>query len=317
MAFVLASMALLFGVRVHAAAQTTAFTYQGHLLQNGAPANGAHDFVFTLWDAASGGNKIGPTISQSGYPVANGVFNIDLDFGANVFTGSQRYLEVNIDGKSLTPRQAITSSPVAVYALSAASGNIAVSGTTASQFSNDHLYAGVNLAGLGRTMVMIASPAFNPPGTSTVSGYTAAVNVHAITNQVQSNTTLGGGPGGGIIVATASLGDARMLVEIDPAYKDFASKLFVGGHYNNLQVDVLATDSAGVGYVAQSFCYGKVYVTDLQPMPQTGLFEMQIVAASTGIRIASLGPTGKVKDYVETGWDFVNNTLLSTAPCVN
>ena len=39
-------------------AQGTAFTYQGRLADNGAPANGAYDFQFTIFDALSGGNSL-------------------------------------------------------------------------------------------------------------------------------------------------------------------------------------------------------------------------------------------------------------------
>src|SRR6185312_2894995 len=114
--------AMLLVSSAYATNQTTALTYQGHLLQNGTPTNGNHNLVFTLWDAASGGNQVGSTINQSGYPVANGVFNIDLDFGAAAFSGQQRWLDVSVDGTELTPRQPVNASPVAVYALSAANG---------------------------------------------------------------------------------------------------------------------------------------------------------------------------------------------------
>ena len=38
-----------------AGAQGTTFTYQGQLNIAGSPANGLHDMVFRLYDAASGG----------------------------------------------------------------------------------------------------------------------------------------------------------------------------------------------------------------------------------------------------------------------
>jgi hypothetical protein len=294
-----------------ATAQSTAFTYQGHLLQNGTPTSGSHDLSFTLWDAVSGGAQKGPTISQGGYPVANGVFTIDLDFGANVFTGAQRWLEVKVDGNALTPRQPINSVPVAQIVLSSTNG-MSVTGTaTSSQFTNDHLYTGVSITGQNLPMVMQVSPAFNPAGTSKQAGYSNAVDVYSLTSQASNVVTVGGGGGGG--AGKAALGDVRMLVALDPAYAGIAKQMYAGLHYDNLQIDVL---QASGGSIIQSFCYATVFVSTLQPMPQTGAYEMAIQAGEVGTRIAKLSSAGAVTGYVESGWNFTSNTALTTAPCV-
>ena len=52
---------LLFSITL--VAQTTAFTYQGKLADNGNPANGHYDFQFSLFDALSGGAQQGTTHS--------------------------------------------------------------------------------------------------------------------------------------------------------------------------------------------------------------------------------------------------------------
>ena len=192
------SVALFTASLAFATAQSTAFTYQGHLLQNGTPTSGSHDMSFTLWDAASGGAQKGPTISQGGYPVANGVFTIDLDFGANVFTGAQRWLEVKVDGNALTPRQPINSVPVAQIVLSSTNG-MSVTGTaTSSQFTNDRLYTGVSVTGQNLPMVMQVTPAFNPAGTSKQAGYSNAVDdVQPYQPGKQHGVGVGGGGGSG------------------------------------------------------------------------------------------------------------------------
>jgi len=64
-------------------AQGTAFTYQGRLSANGAPANGIYDFDFALFNTNSGGSEIGSTDFVLGVPVTNGLFTVSLDFGAN------------------------------------------------------------------------------------------------------------------------------------------------------------------------------------------------------------------------------------------
>lgn len=75
--------------------QVTAFTYQGHLTENGTPANGANDFTFTLSDHASGGATVGMSNVVNDLAVTNGLFTITLDFGA-AFDGNARWLEIAV-----------------------------------------------------------------------------------------------------------------------------------------------------------------------------------------------------------------------------
>ena len=77
-------------------AQTSAFVYQGKLQDGGAAANGTYQFEFKLFDAASGGNQIGNAISNLPATVANGIFAVNLDFGAANFDGTARFLEISV-----------------------------------------------------------------------------------------------------------------------------------------------------------------------------------------------------------------------------
>lgn len=106
-----------------AAPQLPDFNYQGKLEQNGYPANGNFAMTFSLWDAASGGNQIGATISEPAWPVQNGVFSINLDFDG-AFDDEQSWLEISINGDVL-PRQPIVTVPVAQFALN---GNVGPAG---------------------------------------------------------------------------------------------------------------------------------------------------------------------------------------------
>lgn len=108
-------------------AQTTTFTYQGKLTDAGNPANGNYDMEFKLFDALSGGAQQGSTITNPTVAVAGGIFAVNLDFGANVFTGATRYLEISVRPAGspnpytvLAPRQPITSSPYAIQTINAA-----------------------------------------------------------------------------------------------------------------------------------------------------------------------------------------------------
>lgn len=104
-----------------AAPQEPFFTYQGRLEQSGVPVEGARDLRFTLYDAASGGAMVGTPIVLDDYPVLGGVFTVDLAFDG-AFTGEQRWLEVEVDGVALLPRQAVNAAPVALYALNGTPG---------------------------------------------------------------------------------------------------------------------------------------------------------------------------------------------------
>lgn len=69
-------------------AQTTAFTYQGRLTDGGAPASGLYDLQFKLFDAATGGNQVGATLTRDDVNVTNGAFSTSLDFGGAAFPGA-------------------------------------------------------------------------------------------------------------------------------------------------------------------------------------------------------------------------------------
>ncbi|MFT4588139.1 MAG: hypothetical protein ACI8QF_002239 [Limisphaerales bacterium] len=108
-------------------AQTSAFTYQGQLSSEGAPATGDFDFQFTIYDAASDGASLAGPLSASAVPVTNGVFTVTLNPGAGVFTGAERWLEIAVRANGspsahtiLMPRQQFAAAPYAMFALATA-----------------------------------------------------------------------------------------------------------------------------------------------------------------------------------------------------
>ncbi len=108
-----------------ASAQTTAFTYQGKLADNGNPANGQYDFQFKLFDTSvvGTGTQFGPTVTLGSVTVTNGGFTVQLDFGASAFPGADRFLEIGVKTTSastftvLGPRQPMTVNPYAIRSL--------------------------------------------------------------------------------------------------------------------------------------------------------------------------------------------------------
>lgn len=137
--FVLIFIALACG---GASAQTTAFTYQGRLTENGSAATGAFQMQFKLFDALSGGNQIGATADNVPVTVAQGIFTTVLDFGSAPLAGANRWIEIAVrhnSGESYTPlapREQISSAPYAVRTLSAAMADDAqkLGGVNASQY---------------------------------------------------------------------------------------------------------------------------------------------------------------------------------------
>ncbi len=124
-------------------AQTTAFTYQGKLTNGSSPATGNFDMQFRLFDDpdAGEGTQAGATVSKPAVATSNGVFSVQLDFGAEVFAaGADLYLEISLRsaGSSggytgLAPRQKLTSAP---YSIKSKSADTAATATNADNAAN-------------------------------------------------------------------------------------------------------------------------------------------------------------------------------------
>jgi hypothetical protein len=136
---ILAGIAALLLLAVPGAwAQTysTAFTYQGQLMEDGVGVNTtrAH-FVFQLWDAAFGGHQIGTDYELTDVDIVDGIFTVLLDFGENAFDGSDRYLAIGVDTSGgnqftwLNPRQPVTPAPTALFSLHGGDNPWVISGT--------------------------------------------------------------------------------------------------------------------------------------------------------------------------------------------
>ena len=116
---------LLCAAAVAARAQSTAFTFQGRLAANGLPYTGSAEMQCLLFSSPTGGVALvtnQPAVASVN--VNNGLFTVPLDFGAGAFPGAPRFLEIQVRTNlgayfTLTPRQALTPSPSALFALTA------------------------------------------------------------------------------------------------------------------------------------------------------------------------------------------------------
>lgn len=108
------------------AQSATTFTYQGHLSDNGNPADGMFEFQVRLLDAM--GTQVGTTQTML-VDVTEGMFQLNLDYGPGAFDASARELEIGVRSVMgggaytiLTPNTPVNSTPVAQFALSGNEG---------------------------------------------------------------------------------------------------------------------------------------------------------------------------------------------------
>ncbi|HEV7925414.1 MAG TPA: tail fiber domain-containing protein [Verrucomicrobiae bacterium] len=160
-------------------AQGTTFTYQGRLNISGSPAEGFYDFRFKLASDPLGNNYVSSNSFSTNVPVTNGLFNTTVNFGADVFTGSNYWLEVDVRTNNpantlaytpLDPLQEITPTPYSIFANAASnvlgpvaadqiSGPVAsanVSGTYANAVTFDNANNSFTGNGTGLTNVNAA-----------------------------------------------------------------------------------------------------------------------------------------------------------------
>jgi len=175
-------------------AQGTAFTYQGKLVSGADAANGVYDLRFWAFDYATNGMVLGGPITNTAVVVTNGLFITTVDFGAGIFTGAARWLQIDVrtNGSwtftNLFPRQPILPAPYAVMANSASNllGNlsgaqlngvvsVANGGTGASSLPANSLLLGNGVSAV-----------------SAVSGGTAAGQVLAFNGSAPAWSSFGG-----------------------------------------------------------------------------------------------------------------------------
>lgn len=209
-----------FFVASNTSAQTSVFTYQGKLNDNGVAANGNYDMQFKLFNALSSGNQVGATLTITNVLATAGIFSVALDFGAASFSGSDRFLEISISPagqnnfNTLAPRQKLTSAPYSIKASTSdtASNSLNLGGVAANQFvqTDDTRLsnARVPLPGSGdyvqNTMTQQASVNFNV-GTGSANILNAATQFNLGGNRILSNSgtdNLFAGEGAGIANTT-------------------------------------------------------------------------------------------------------------------
>jgi hypothetical protein len=149
------ALTILSGMLANAAPMSTAFTYQGQLIQNGNPVNSTADFQFTLWDALGAGTQVAGPAAVNNVTVTSGQFAVSIDFGSTVFSGDARWLQIAVRSPAgsgtfttLSPRQPLTAVPYALQTRGMfvnSAGNLGI-GTT-SPLAKLHIANGDFVAG--------------------------------------------------------------------------------------------------------------------------------------------------------------------------
>jgi hypothetical protein len=110
----------------------TTVNYQGRLADSsGASISDTVTMVFALYDALTAGNLIWGPESHDNVPVSNGLFNVQLGsqipggIPANVLDDGGVWLEVTVEGDTLSPREKLAAVPYAIMA-----GTVADEGIT-------------------------------------------------------------------------------------------------------------------------------------------------------------------------------------------
>lgn len=226
-----------------ARAQGTAFTYQGRLNDGANPANGTYDLRFSIYDSTNNpGIFIAGPLTNAATSVSNGLFAATLDFGAGVFDGAPRFLEIAVRTNGggvfivLTPRQALTPTPYAIFANTASNllgtvssgqlsgpysgpvqfnnGADSFNGTFVGQFFGSTFTGGTftgNFLGSG-------SGLFDVWHTGGNAGTTAGVNFLGTTDQQPLELKVGG----------------QRVLRLEPDPRGLAAGNLIGGFTNNL-----------------------------------------------------------------------------------
>ena len=195
-------------------------SYQGRLLKaDGTAEQGAVQITFSLFANAAGGAAL--WTEQQQLVLTNGFYATHLPstlggapaFPANLFDGTERYLELSVAGNALLPRHRVASVP---YALRAGYDSAVVQSRVSSTCSGGQAIAQINADGTvvcstasagGVTAVTASAPLTSsggaspnlamPAATGSVSGYLASSDWLAFNSKVSSvgagtATTIGG-----------------------------------------------------------------------------------------------------------------------------
>jgi len=252
------------------AAVPTRINFQGKLLDtNKNPRNGSFNLVFRICDtpASSCASPIW-TESQTGVPVTNGVFSLQLGsvtpLPATAFSSDERYLEIQIGSEVSSQREKLVTSPYAFKAAVAdslapgdanyiQSTNSLQSGATfyvsSGTVAGDLAVGGVIKAGTANTQITNAAGALDAAKLSGTLPNASLIGPYTNSLTFSSNTNVFAGDGAGLTNVTAKNllpGDTNYIqnrTSVQEGSAFYVSSAAVGG-------SLTATGTVSLGGVA-------------------------------------------------------------------
>ena len=307
-------------------AQGAAFTYQGRLTENGAPASGSNDLRFVLFDAPTNGAQISTNLTFDDVLLANGVFSVTLDWGAAVFDGTERWLELRVRAgnaggayTALAPRQRITRAPYALHAGSASnllgtlpdarlSANVSLLGNNIDSTEivngtilNVDINAAANIADTKLATINAPGKVANSATTATSANTPNAIVARDASGNFSAGTITGNFSGSGagltnlILTATSSSGTVVFTTNVSGTFGYALDAAYlVDSSPNTMKSADFNNDGRPDLIVASSF-WVSVWTND-----GAGHFSQSAPSISAGTRSIAVGDVngdGKV-DYV-------------------
>lgn len=254
-------LAVLSAGTAFAQPQTVAFS--ARLSDNlGNPVTGQHALAFRLFDAATGGTQAWTESYANAVFASDGTITTDLGSVTpltGVFNGATLFLEVTVDGTTLSPRMKVQSVPYALYAGTADRVGSLLATDIQRRVTGTCAGGAIQSVNADGTVVCYAAPDAGSGAPSSVNIAPALAGVYPDGPKLDGDWIRinGGGPGGAMLAGSGAAGTFDQtgvlyptVIKVGGTYRMYYAGLNAGGAQAGIG---LATSTDGVTWTrAQS-----------------------------------------------------------------